>query len=47
MAKDFKYYDLTISLDTEIPLPPAIPLKPGDPPPPENKIPSLIFHALK
>lgn len=39
MAKDYKYYDITLPLNAEIPLPPAIPQKPGDPPPPENKIP--------
>jgi arylformamidase len=39
MAKEYQYFDLTIPLNTEIPLPPAIPQKPGDPPPPENKIP--------
>jgi arylformamidase len=39
MAKEYTYYDLTIPLNSEIPLPPAIPQKPGDPPPPENKIP--------
>jgi arylformamidase len=39
MAKEYTYYDLSIPLNSEIPLPPAIPQKPGDPPPPENKIP--------
>lgn len=35
----YRYYDITLPLNTEIPLPPAMPRKPGDPPPPENKIP--------
>jgi arylformamidase len=39
MAKDFTYFDITVPLNEQIPLPPAIPQKPGDPPPPENKIP--------
>lgn len=39
MAKKSQYFDITIPLNTEIPLPPAIPKKPGDPPMPENKIP--------
>ncbi len=39
MVKDYTYYDLTLPLNTEIPLPPAIPQKPGDPPQPESKIP--------
>jgi len=40
MAKKYQYFDITLPLNTEIPLPPAIPLKPGDSPPPENKIPN-------
>ena len=39
MAKKYQYFDITLPLNKDIPLPPAIPLKPGDPPPPENKIP--------
>jgi arylformamidase len=45
MAKDYRYFDLTLPLNTEIPAPPAIPRKPGDPPPAENKIPpSRVFR---
>jgi arylformamidase len=39
VAKKYQYFDITLPLNKNIPLPPAIPLKPGDPPPPENKIP--------
>ena len=34
------WIDITLPLNTEIPLPPAIPPKPGDPPPLESKIPN-------
>src|SRR4030042_879272 len=34
------WIDITLPLNTEIPLPPAIPRRPGEPPPQESKIPN-------
>jgi len=38
MAKT-EWFDITLPLNKEIPLPPALPPQPGQPPPPESKIP--------
>jgi arylformamidase len=39
LAKTYKYFDITLPLNTEIPLTPAMPPRPDEPPPPENKVP--------
>ncbi len=46
MSKDYTYYDLTLPLNTEIPLPPAIPVKPDDPPRFESKIPLATVYRF-
>lgn len=46
MPKEYVYYDLTLPLNTEIPLPPAMPTKPGDPPPFESKIPLATVYRF-
>ena len=45
MAKT-EWFDITLPLNKEIPLPPALPPRPGQPPPPESRIPLATVYRF-
>jgi arylformamidase len=45
MAKT-EWFDITLPLNKEIPLPPALPPQPGQPPPPESRIPLATVYRF-
>jgi arylformamidase len=47
MAKQYRYYDITLPLNKEIPLPPAIPPRPDqEPPPSDTKVPNPTVYRF-
>jgi arylformamidase len=45
MAKS-QWFDITLPLNKDIPIPPAMPLQPGQPPPPEINIPPATVYRF-
>ena len=46
MAKKYQYFDLTLPLNKEIPIPPPIPPQPGQAPSPDAKVPNPSVYRF-